>query len=64
MTSFRITPQHPWIDSRTPLGALAAHPSPWLSTMTHREIALDSLVQAFHWSRQLLAFYWALAGDF
>ena len=47
----RITPHHPWIDSRTPLGVLAAHPSPWLSHMTHAEIALDSLVQAFHCSR-------------
>ena len=44
----RITPQLPWIDSRTPLGALGAHPSPWLSALTHREMALDSLTQAFN----------------
>ena len=60
----RITPQHPWIDSRTPLGVLAAHPSPWLSPLTHAEIALDSLTQAFHCSRRLRAFYLELAGDF
>ena len=45
----QITPQHPWIDPSTPLGALAAHPLPWLSSLTHREIALAFLVQAFHW---------------
>ena len=44
----QITPHHPWIDSRTPLGALAAYRSPWLSPLTHAEIALDSLAQAFH----------------
>ena len=44
----RITPQHPWIDPCTPLGALAAHTSEWLSALTCREIALDSLAQAFH----------------
>ena len=59
----RITPHHPWIDSRTPLGALAAYPSPWLSPLTHTEIALDSLAQAFHCSRQLRALYVELAGD-
>ena len=59
----RITPHYPWIDPRTPLGALAAYPSPWLSPLTHAEIALDSLVQAFHCSRQLRALYVELAGD-
>ena len=44
----RITPHHPWIDSRTPLARLVAYPSPWLSPLTHAEIALDSLAQAFH----------------
>ena len=44
----RITPQHPWNESHTPLGALAAHPSPWLSPLTHAELGLDSLAQAFH----------------
>ena len=44
----RITPHHLWIGSRTPLGALAAYPSPWLSPLTHAEMALDSLAQAFH----------------
>ena len=60
----QITPNHPWIDSRTPLGVLAAHPSPWLSPLTHAKIALDSLTQAFHCSRRLRAFYLELAGDF
>ena len=59
----RITPQHPWIDSHTPLGALAAHTSEGLSALTCREIALDSLMQAFHRSRSLLALYLELAGD-
>ena len=60
----RITPHHLWIDSRTPLGALVAYPSPWLSPLTHTEIALDSLAQAFHRSRSLLTFYLELADDF
>ena len=44
----QITPHYPWIDPRTPLGVLAAHPSPWLSALTHAEIALDSLTQGSH----------------
>ena len=59
----RITPHYPWIDYRTPLGALAAYPSPWLSPLTHAEIALDPLMQAFHCSRPSLALYLELAGD-
>ena len=44
----QITPHYPWIDPRTPLGVLAAHPPPWLSALTHAEIALDSLTQGSH----------------
>ena len=59
----RITPQHPWIDSRTLHQALAAQTSPWLSPLTRAEMALDALAQAFHRSVSLLAFYLKLSGD-